>query len=1017
MLDSHMGRRVLFSVATALAFTAGGLAAEVPPSLRTLIKGARQREVNDLAIAGVTFHTLTRIPTVPFLVWPAEGSPVPRDRAKAAKWLASAGDALGYAGFEPRFLGTSRWLDDEVWTFELVRGGIAIEDSTIDLHWQGDRLVGLRNNVPGPIRSVEDPPRKARPDAIYFAERAGGGVKLVVATRGKQATGAMTVTSTKVGPTEVHRIVDTGPARNVAAATFTEYAVPVGTFPDQIDTDTNGLVWFSQPNDNLVTSFDPVATTFAQHSVLPCTTPDGMQVESGNILWTGCYATNSGLGKYDIGAGTATAYPPTYTPADMAIPVESSQGRIWVTDHQNNHISEFDPVGGTFLQTIVMPTPACWVVQGYEDRPNTTLYFTEFNVDQLAKMPLGSPVTDISTPAGGGPAFCVVGGTTVYFTNWNTDRLGAYDIPGNSVTEYNYPVAGEMGGPMWIAPNGDIVAGTRSVGYIMVFTPSSSSFGSYQIPTPGSGLKDGCTVAANGIIWFTETGANKLGKLDLGLPPPPVADFSGTPTSGTAPLLVTFTDLSTNAPTSWGWDFGDGGTSTAQNPTHTYVAAGSYTVALTATNGSGSNTNTKINYITVTNTCNAPVADFSGTPTSGTAPLLVTFTDLSTNAPTSWSWSFGDGGTSAAQNPSHTYVAAGSYAVALTAGNSCGSDAATKPGYITVTSGFVTAEVVSGAGPGPSNPPVIKTWDHASTPAQVSTWTPYGGSGYGANAASVDIVGGGVVEVVTGPGPGATYGPQVRGFGATGIAIAKVNYYAYSTLKYGVRVGGGDVDGDAHGEIVTGPGPGAVFGPHVRGWNYDGATLSPIGKISFFAYSTLKYGCRATAGTIDAENVYDEILTGAGPGAVFSPHVRSFNYDNVSISPQASFFAFATGRYGADVAAGNTDADPASEIVAAHGPDPGATADVKGFDYGGGVTNAWTVTAFTTLGGAECAAGDMDADGRDELVAAPGWGVSSNPSSIRGFTISGATGTQIFSFTAYTGQTFGTKVSAGDIGI
>jgi subtilisin family serine protease len=83
----------------------------------------------------------------------------------------------------------------------------------------------------------------------------------------------------------------------------------------------------------------------------------------------------------------------------------------------------------------------------------------------------------------------------------------------------------------------------------------------------------------------------------------------------------------------------------------------------------------------------APVANFSGTPTSGTAPLTVNFTDLSTNSPTSWSWTFGDGGTSTAQNPSRVYAAAGSYTVTLTATNAAGSDGETKTGYITVTSG------------------------------------------------------------------------------------------------------------------------------------------------------------------------------------------------------------------------------------------------------------------------------------------------------------------------------------------
>lgn len=80
-------------------------------------------------------------------------------------------------------------------------------------------------------------------------------------------------------------------------------------------------------------------------------------------------------------------------------------------------------------------------------------------------------------------------------------------------------------------------------------------------------------------------------------------------------------------------------------------------------------------------------ANFSGTPTSGAAPLTVNFTDLSTGSPTSWSWNFGDGGTSTAQNPSHAYASSGTYNVTLTATNPCGSDPEVKNGYVTVTGG------------------------------------------------------------------------------------------------------------------------------------------------------------------------------------------------------------------------------------------------------------------------------------------------------------------------------------------
>lgn len=168
----------------------------------------------------------------------------------------------------------------------------------------------------------------------------------------------------------------------------------------------------------------------------------------------------------------------------------------------------------------------------------------------------------------------------------------------------------------------------------------------------------------------------------------PVANFSGTPTSGDSPLTVSFTDASSNNPATWAWDFGDGANSSAQNPNHEYASAGSYTVTLTASNCAGSDGETKVDYITVNEPpclATTPVANFSGTPTSGDASLTVNFSDLSTNSPNIWSWTFGDGGSSTSQNPTYEYSAAGTYTVSLTASNCAGSDVETKVDYIAVT--------------------------------------------------------------------------------------------------------------------------------------------------------------------------------------------------------------------------------------------------------------------------------------------------------------------------------------------
>lgn len=173
----------------------------------------------------------------------------------------------------------------------------------------------------------------------------------------------------------------------------------------------------------------------------------------------------------------------------------------------------------------------------------------------------------------------------------------------------------------------------------------------------------------------------------------PVAAFTALPTSTGVGQSIQFTDQSTNNPSSWHWDFGDGNTSTQQNPLHTYTMAGVYTVELTATNSFGSNDKTKFNFITINVAGSAPVAAFTVSRISISVGQSVQFTDQSTNVPTSWNWNFGDGGTSTLQNPSHLYSMTGTFTVSLTASNNSGTDSETKNNYITVsemTSGTFT---------------------------------------------------------------------------------------------------------------------------------------------------------------------------------------------------------------------------------------------------------------------------------------------------------------------------------------
>jgi gliding motility-associated-like protein len=192
-----------------------------------------------------------------------------------------------------------------------------------------------------------------------------------------------------------------------------------------------------------------------------------------------------------------------------------------------------------------------------------------------------------------------------------------------------------------------------------------------------------------------------------------VPGFTATPVAGCSPLLVNFTNQSTNA-TSWQWDLGNGVTSTQQNPSTIYTNPGTYTVTLIATNASGSQTLTRTGYITV----NAPPApDFSATNTAGCFPLRPQFTDLSvpgSGTITSWSWNFGGGNTSTLQNPQFTYINSGNYAVSLTVTNAAGcSRTVVKPAFISVSPG-VRADFTASA-PVQCKPPEIINFTNLST--------------------------------------------------------------------------------------------------------------------------------------------------------------------------------------------------------------------------------------------------------------------------------------------------------------
>ncbi|MDD5419489.1 MAG: PKD domain-containing protein, partial [Methanomicrobiaceae archaeon] len=152
----------------------------------------------------------------------------------------------------------------------------------------------------------------------------------------------------------------------------------------------------------------------------------------------------------------------------------------------------------------------------------------------------------------------------------------------------------------------------------------------------------------------------------------PKAEFDARPLIGNAPLTVRFTDQSDMDVGEWSWEFGDGKTSSEQNPEHTYLEAGNYTVSMTISSAAGNDTVAKPDYIRVKETSVRPVAGFEAEITSGPTPLTVRFSDTSAGSPTEWLWEFGDGGTSTDRHPVYQYTNAGVYDVALTVWSDAG---------------------------------------------------------------------------------------------------------------------------------------------------------------------------------------------------------------------------------------------------------------------------------------------------------------------------------------------------------
>ena len=327
-----------------------------------------------------------------------------------------------------------------------------------------------------------------------------------------------------------------------------------------------------------------------------------------------------------------------------------------------------------------------------------------------------------------------------------------------------------------------------------------------------------------------------------------------------------------------------------------------------------------------------------------------------------------------------------------------------------------------GPGAGYGNPPVVRVFPPEQNGQFEYEFNAYGVPHYGVNVTCGKVTWDGFNRIITGAGPGAVFGPHVRGFEVDGTPLSGINFIAYGTRKYGVNVAAGDIDRDGYDEIITGAGPGAVFGPHVRAFDYDGTpSIAPVPGVSYFAYGTRQWGVNVTCGDIDGDG-FGEIITGPGPGIVFGPHIRGWDVDGgiaESISG-VSFFAYSMREYGAVVGCGDVDGDGFDEIVTAPGPCMDFLANIRGWNYDDSAVSplpgcrffAWH-SSQARYGAKVFAGADLDSDGSNEMVV----GLGPDPSvssQVKVFRYDGEGVTGWFSLQAFpSSYTHGTSVAAG----
>ena len=456
-------------------------------------------------------------------------------------------------------------------------------------------------------------------------------------------------------------------------------------------------------------------------------------------------------------------------------------------------------------------------------------------------------------------------------------------------------------------------------------------------------------------------------------------------------------------------------TGTLGTVAHTFARDGTFTVSVMVTDASGLSAAGAF-AVAVSNVAPSVTAAPDQAATTGTAAALALGSFADPGADASWSvtvdWGdgtaptgFGAVAPGALPTTSHTYASAGTYTVVVTVSD--GTTAGAGSYRVTVADRPrppAARQFAVGADAGGSG---VRLFDPDRS--ERFSVTPFPGFTGGVRTAAADFTGDGIADLVVGTGPGGPTHVRVLD-GVTQAELFALDPFE-ATFTGGVFVAAGDVTGDGLADLVVTPDEGG--GPRAR--VFSGAGFGQLADFFGIEDTAFRGGARPAVGDLDGDGFAD-LVVAAGFGG--GPRVAAFSGKSLPSGPVklfGDFLAFEPAlRNGTFVAAGDIDGDGKAELIAGGGPGGGPRVTV--FDGADLLANVQTRSAdffagdTANRGGVRLTAKDLDGDSRADLVTGAGAGAGSRVTAYSGRDLTGGGPPELFALDAFPGFSGGVFV-------